>query len=123
MNKFAPVQNYIDVRNPQILWYCIPGFNGYELSNIGIVRSMKHHRKYPFGMIIKPKEVGDVIELFTKQFSELTYELTNNNNERKIVTRTQLNQLVANNPYSTNPRSTIERDIGSRNISCFINKS
>ena len=38
--------------DPQ-LWYEIPGFNGYEMSDYGLVRSMKYFQRLPFGMLIK----------------------------------------------------------------------
>lgn len=55
------------------LWYYIPGFNGYEVSNDGYVRSMKHWRKYPYGILIKPKSINN---------GEAIFELSNDNNER-----------------------------------------
>ena len=122
--NFAPVQNYIDPNNQDILWYYIPGFNGYEISNIGIIRSMKHHKKYPFGMIIKPKEVNNIIELFTKQFDDLTYELSDNNNKRQIVKVSEIKQLAFSNTHHVKeyPRKTIVTDRSSRNISCFVKR-
>lgn len=118
---YTPVERYIDPRNTNILWYYIPGFNGYEISNTGIVRSMKHHRKYPFGILIKPREVKDPIELFTKNFIELTYELSDDYNERHIITRSELLSLAANNKIKVNgyPRLTIIADNSSRNPRCF----
>lgn len=118
VTNFAPVQNYINIYDSNILWYYIPGFNGYEISSTGIVRSMKHFRKYPYGMIIRPKEIKDPIELFVNNYPELTYVLSDNNNERQVVTRTELINLARNNHNKVYgyPRKTIVTDIGSRNI-------
>ena len=64
ISQFIPVQNFINPYDQNIWWYYIPGFNGYEISNTGIVRSMKHYKKYPFGILIKPREIKDIRELF-----------------------------------------------------------
>ena len=116
-NQFIRVENFINPMDPNILWYYIPGFNGYEISNTGIVRSMKHYKKYPFGILIKPKEINNIIELFTIAYNDLTYELSDNNNERKVVKRSTLQYLASSNPYSISgyPRSTFITDISSRN--------
>ena len=122
--KFAPVQNYIDPNSSDLWWYYIPGFNGYEISNTGIVRSMKHFRKYPFGILIKPREIDNPIDLFTKQYIELTYELSDNNNERQIIKRSELLSLASSNTHQVQgyPRRTIVSDTGSRNLRCFVKK-
>ena len=119
---FAPVQNYINPYDINIWWYYIPGFNGYEISNTGIVRSMKHFRKYPFGIVIKPKEVTNVLQLFTEQFDDLTYELSDNYNRRQSIKRSELFKLAFNNPYPIvgYPRKTLFTDVSSRNQRCFI---
>lgn len=124
MKRYIPVENYIDPLSQSILWYYIPGFNGYEISNTGIIRSMKHFKKYPYGMLIKPKEVSDPLELFTKSFIDLTYELSNNHNERITIKRSELQQLAYNNTNQVQgyPRLTYVSDIGSRNQRCFIPK-
>ena len=47
MRKYTPVENCLNIYEPRY-WFYIPGFNGYELSNDGFVRSMKHYRRYPY---------------------------------------------------------------------------
>ncbi len=123
-SEFTRVEYYISPTSQDIWWYYIPGFNGYEISNTGIVRSMKHYRKYPYGILIKPREVSDPLDLFTKSFPELTYELSNNNNERKVIKRSELQYLAASNPYQVQgyPRRTIVTDIAPRNMRCFIQR-
>lgn len=122
--QYTPVERYIDPYNSNLLWYYIPGFNGYEISNTGIVRSMKHYKKYPFGMLIRPRETNDPMDLFTKLYGELTYELSDNNNERQVITRSELLNLAFSNKIKVNgyPRRTVVTDIGSRNQRCFIKK-
>ena len=123
-SNYIGIEDYIDPLSQNILWYYIPGFNGYEISNTGIVRSMKHYKRYPYGMLIRPKEISNPLELFTKSFPELTYELSNNNNERKIIKRSELQYLAQNNQYAVQgyPRRTFVTDISSRNIKCFVQK-
>ena len=122
--QLIPVQMYIDPSNPNVLWYHIPGFNGYEISNNGIVRSMKHFRKYPFGILIRPRETKDPLDLFTKYYDELTYELSDDYNERQIITRTELLNLAKNNKRKVTgyPRHTATVDISSRNPRRFRRK-
>lgn len=122
--QFTPVEMYIDPYNTSILWYYIPGFNGYEISNTGIVRSMKHYKKYPFGILIRPRETKDPIDLFTKFYGELTYELSDNNNIRQVITRSELLGLASNNKQKIDgyPRRTIVTDISPRNIRCFVKR-
>lgn len=124
ISQFIPVENFIDPLDQNIWWYYIPGFNGYEISNTGIVRSMKHYRKYKFGILIKPKEITNIIELFTVQYPELTYELSDNNNERKVIKRSELQYLASKNPYHVQgyPRRTIITDIAPRNQRVFIQR-
>lgn len=122
--SFTPVENYIDPYSTEIWWYYIPGFNGYEISNNGIVRSMKHFKKYPFGLLVKPREVTNVLQLFAEEYDELTYELSDNNNERQLIKRSELLNLAFNNKYPVSgyPRSTIITDVASRNQRCFIQR-
>ena len=124
ITNFTRVENYIHPLSEEIWWYYIPGFNGYEISNTGIVRSMKHYKKYPFGILIKPREVSDPLELFTKNFEDLTYELSKNNNERKIIKRSELQYLATSNQYTVQgyPRKTVVTDISPRNQRCFIQR-
>ena len=123
-SEFTRVEHYISPVSQDIWWYYIPGFNGYEISNTGIVRSMKHYKKYPYGILIKPREVSDPLELFTKSFCELTYELSDNNNERKTIKRSELQYLAASsqNKVQGYPRRTIVTDISPRNMRCFIQR-
>lgn len=124
ITQFTPIQQFIDPYTSDIWWYYIPGFNGYEISNTGIVRSMKHYRKYPFGILIRPRETRDPMDLFVKNYDELTYELSDNNNERKVMKRSELLYLASSNPYHVTgyPRRTIVTDIAPRNLRCFIQR-
>lgn len=54
-NKFTLVEDILGVYNDRV-WYYILHYNGYEISNDGYIRSMKHYRKYPFGLLIEPKK-------------------------------------------------------------------
>ena len=120
----ARVEEFIYPYDQNIWWFYIPGFNGYEISNTGIIRSMKHYKRYPFGIIIRPKEVKEARELFLNSYPELTYELSDNNNERQIIKRSELLYLAQNNQYQVQgyPRRTCVTDIGSRNQRIFIQR-
>jgi hypothetical protein len=105
--KYTPVEAYINQYDSSVLWNYIPTFNGYEISNNGYVRSMKHFRKYPFGMLIHPVIPGN----------DPTYELTNDNNERVRMKFSELLSLSQNNKYviAGYPRKTCISDNHSRN--------
>lgn len=106
--KYTPVETIIDPYDVNIVWYYIPGFNGYEISNTNIVRSMKHFKKYPFGILIHPVSgTGD----------NTTFEITNDNNERVRITVGELSSLAHNNKnvVSGYPRRTYISDNHSRN--------
>lgn len=105
-----PIQQAFDPYNDNQQWYYIPGFNGYELSNYGNVRSMKNFNKYPFGTLCREKNGK--------------YELSTNDNVRVNVTKSELIRLASTEEtvrviYGF-PRPTFYRDIGSRNQRKFI---
>ena len=119
-NKFTPVETVLNVEDDR-LWFYIPGFNGYEVSNDGFIRSMKHYRRYPFGLLIQPKKdrAGNIISP-----EDPTYELSTNNNERVAIKLSQLLYLAKTNPYGVTgfPRSTCITDTNPRNQRYFVKK-
>lgn len=110
MGKFVEVADVLGF-DPQRLWYYIEGFNGYEISNDGYVRSMKHYKSYPTGMLIRPK---------TKDGQ--TFELSDDYNRRVKITRSELWDIAMHNKYihAGYPRKTHLTDASSRNIKAFI---
>lgn len=116
---YTPVESVIDINDDNILWSYIPGFNGYEVSNNGYLRSMKHFRKYPYGILICPVNRAPYGDSCDPMF-----ELSNDNNERVKIRLSQLIMLAANNKYSVSgyPRHTYISDCHSRNDRHFVNK-
>lgn len=120
MNKFVGVEQVLNI-NDNRLWYYIPGFNGYEISNDNFIRSMKHFKKYPYGILIRAKRDinGNIIHP-----ENPIYELSNNNNKRislhlsDIINLAQTNQQIVQG-Y---PRRTYQTDISSRNQRCTIQR-
>jgi hypothetical protein len=80
---------------------------------------MKHYRTYPYGILITPKKDKN-----GKLLSEVDpiFELSDNNNERQRIHKSQLMLLALNNPYGVSgyPRATIVSDNTSRNDRKFI---
>ena len=118
-SKYTPVESCLDIYDSNRLWYYIPGFNGYEVSNDGYVRSMKHYHKYPYGILIVPKKnkKGEI-----KCPQDVIFEISDNNNERQLIHLSQLIYLAKTNPYGVAgyPRCTIITDTSSRNDRKFI---
>jgi hypothetical protein len=118
--KFTPVESVLDI-NDDRLWYYIPSCNGYEVSNDNYIRSMKHYRSYPFGILISPKrdKKGNVLHP-----EDPSYELSNNNNERITLRLSQILDLAKSNPYHITgyPRRTCICDTNPRNQKYFIQK-
>jgi hypothetical protein len=114
--KFIPLENVLNIYDQNRLWFYIPGFNGYEVSNDGYIRSMKHFRKYPFGIMIKPKD--------KIRNQDPSYELSDNNNERVTIRLSQIMYLAKVNPYGVSgyPRNTMMSDTQSRNMRAFVKK-
>ena len=103
--EFIAIQDAMDVGENR-WWYYIPGFNGYELSHDGYIRSMKHYRKYPFGILIKPKQDGQ----------DPSFELTGNDGERYNIHLSQIAHLVKTSTYDVAgyPRQTCITNYGGR---------
>lgn len=108
VNNFTPLETVLDINHPR-LWYYIPGYNGYEVSDDGYVRSMKHFKRYPYGLLIQAK-VG-------KKSGEIYFEMSDDNNIRKRVSLNEIKHRAANNQYTIGnyPRRTCVTDLTSRN--------
>lgn len=81
-DKYVAVENVFDIYNDDQIWYRIKGFRGYEISNKGVIRSLKHFKKYPYGIIIQPVNVKKDI-----------FVLSDNNNVRKRMNRVEIYKL------------------------------
>lgn len=118
--KYTLVEDVLGISADRY-WMFLPGFNGYEISNDGYIRSMKHYRKYPFGLLIQPKKDknGNIICP-----EDPTYELSTNQNERVAIKLSQLQYLAETNEYQITgyPRRTCITDISPRNQQIFIKK-
>lgn len=84
-----------------MLWYMIEGFNGYEINEEGIVRSMKMMNANP-GHLLKLDKYG-------------YYTLSDNKNKRVRRTPQQLIDLVFNSGLPLKPRNENAVYMGSRN--------
>ena len=55
MNNKIPIESVVNIYDPNIVWAELgPDYNGYQISNIGLVRSMKFFKKYPYGILLEP---------------------------------------------------------------------
>ena len=59
MKKVIPIESVINIYDPNIVWADLsPNYNGYQISNTGLVRSMKFFKKYPYGVLLEPNDKG-----------------------------------------------------------------
>lgn len=110
--RFIAVEDVLDIFDNNRYWYYIPNFNGYEVSNDGYLRSMKHFRKYPYGIIIKPVDRDGY-----KGSCDPLYEISDDNNNRQRIRLSQLMHLAVTSQYAVRgyPRSTIVSNSSARN--------
>lgn len=112
MSKLIPIQNILNIYDYSRQWMFIPGFNGYEISNDCYIRSMKHYRKYPFGVLINPMR-----DKRNKNTDDPLYELSDNDNNRKRIRLSEIKELVLNNKTKAvgYPRATMVGSNSGRN--------
>lgn len=88
-----------------MLWYMIKGFNGYEINEQGIVRSMKMMNADP----------GHQLKLYYNKRGEPYYKLSNNFNKRVNITQRELLDIVFNSGNPLVPRRDDAIYMGGRN--------
>lgn len=98
------VEEVVNIYDTNILWFRIPGFPGYEISNVNLVRSFKSRKKHPFGTLVK--------------WDKNSITLSNNNNIRVKLTLKEIWDTV--NSQSITPVHTTEVQNTSRNPMCCI---
>lgn len=107
MRKFCSVETVLNIYEPR-KWYAIPGFRGYEISNDHYIRSMKHYKKYPFGILITP---------IKKDPYNPVFELSDDDCTRVSMSLNEILYIVRNTPVEVGyPRATIVTNISSRNL-------
>ena len=118
--KYVAVENCLNVSDPSRVWMYIKGFNGYELSTDNIIRSMKHYKQYPYGILISPKKDKDGNIVHPE---DPIFELSDDNNNRKKIALSQLIEIVKNSESKPGyPRYTWHQDISPRNDRHFVKK-
>lgn len=119
--KYAAVENFFNPFDSSRLWMAITGYNGYELSNDHYVRSMKHYRQYPYGLLITPKKDknGEILHP-----EDPIFELSDNNNNRCNLKLSEIINIVNKNKNNMPgyPRYTWQQDISPRNDRHFVKK-
>jgi hypothetical protein len=110
--RFIPIESVLDIYDTNRYWMYLPGFNGYEISNDGYVRSMKHYMKYPYGILIQKVKRGKYADS-----PDPLFELSDDDNKRQRIRLSQLMELAMKNQFIVYgyPRATIVTNSGSRN--------
>ena len=91
------------------MWYMIKGFNGYEINEQGVVRSMKMMNANP-GHLLKQDKHG-------------YYTLSNDENKRVRISPQQLLDIVFNSGNPLIPRNENAVYMGSRNKRFYFDKT
>jgi len=118
--KFAALENFLNVTDSNRLWMYITGFNGYELSNDNYIRSMKHYKQYPYGILITPKKDKEGKVLHPE---DPVFELSDNDNNRQSISLSKIIEIVKSNPVIPGyPRYTWQQDISPRNDRHIVKK-
>jgi len=99
------VEQVINVNDSSIVWFRIPGFPGYEISNNNYVRSFKSRKKFPLGSLVKWDKTGHVI-------------MSDHNNKRVKLDLKEIWSIVDSQPRIM--CKTIEVQNTSRNPYCGI---
>lgn len=87
------IERKIYVYDPSIRWgELAPQYRGYQLSNTGLVRSLKFPKKFPYGGYVEPDVHG-------------LYELSGETNKREKVSIDILQSIVKQNGGYTIPTS------------------
>ena len=100
------VEQVIDIYDKNIIWFRIPGYPGYEISNTNYIRSFKSRKKYPYGTLVKWDKKGNVI-------------ISNSNNIRVKLSIEEIWSIVKHNPEVI--VNTIDTQNTSRNPFCTVN--
>lgn len=108
-NGKVPIDQLWNLNIDDQIWYDIPGFTGYQISNTMFVRSFKYKNKYPFGILILPKKMVG---------TDSIYELSDNDNMRIEISLSELYKLSDKN----NPMHTYQIPMISRNKRLGINQ-
>ena len=104
------IEDVMDIYDDSLLWYNIPGYNGYQVSNTNVVRSMKHYKKYRFGILLKSNNG--------------LYQLSNSQNQRVTISLKEILDLVNNDEHSkAYPYHTTQMGNGPRNEKCTIQRT
>lgn len=118
--KYAALENYLNIADSNRLWMYITGFNGYELSNDNYIRSMKHYKQYPYGILITPKKDKDGNIIHPE---DPIFELSDNDNNRQTISLSKIIEIVKANPSIPGyPRFTWQQDISPRNDRHIVKK-
>ena len=134
MRKSIPLEEVVDINDPNLWFYYIHNFPSYEISSpishdiynekreiiykagSSIVRSLKSVHQYPFGNLVRPKQRSNI--------NDPAFELTDLNNNRTTVRLSQLVYMAKNLPYAVSgyPRHANMVSLNCRNERIFVNK-
>ena len=110
-----PIEEILNIYDTNRYWYNLKyaGFNGYEISNDLIIRSLKFKKKHPYGVLIIPKKDLD---------TDPVYELSDNDNNRINIRLSEIIKLAQQYQYSIPgyPRPTYIIDNSNTRNSCTI---
>jgi hypothetical protein len=109
MAKLYPVELVLNIYDYR-LWYFLPGYTGYEVSNDGYIRSMKHYKKHPYGVLLSPVSSD-------KNKQDPLFELSDDDNKRKRLRLSEIMNIARSkhNAVAGYPRPTTMGSNAGRN--------
>ena len=111
MDKKKPIESVINIYDPNIVWAELgPDYKGYQISNTGLVRSMKFFKKYPYGILLEP--TNGIVKISNSLNQTIQVDIMNIFNSKKksdFVIPTYSTYTRSRNPLITS-KSKIMKD-------------
>lgn len=129
-NGKIPIDQLWSIMIDDQIWYDIPGYNGYQISNFYFIRSFKYSNIYPYGILVSPKrskekDIYNPIHYMgsIENRENVIYELSDNDNMRiELSMQEIINMSIRPGVPAYRTCYTIPKTRSSRNKRLGINQ-
>jgi len=111
-NKKIPIERIVNLYDTSIMWADLgPHYNGYQISNTKLIRSLKFFKKYPYGTLIEPDSKGRVYLSNSRNQSEQVSvdELFNSKKQKDFNIPTYSVYTRSRNPLITSESDLMKK--------------